>query len=87
MMTSSDKLNDLIAAFGDLVNRCDGDDGVRADGSNIDTAWAHSVLDPLDADPDLYCAADRNADHKTIAAAIRPEAVEDPDFNPELDVE
>lgn len=35
---------DILAALADLVERCDGMEGVRADGSNIDTAWAHAVL-------------------------------------------
>lgn len=35
---------DLLEALKDLVARCDGDEGVRADGSNIDTAWAHAVI-------------------------------------------
>ena len=36
--------DDLVAALRTLVNRCDGAEGVRADGSNIDTAAAHAVL-------------------------------------------
>jgi hypothetical protein len=35
---------DLLEALKDLVYRCDGDEGVRADGSNIDTAWAHTII-------------------------------------------
>lgn len=35
---------DLLRALKDLVARCDGDEGVRADGSNIDTAWAHAII-------------------------------------------
>jgi len=35
---------DLLEALRDLVARCDGDEGVRADGSNIDTAWAHAAI-------------------------------------------
>ena len=35
---------DLLEALRDLVARCDGDEGVREDGSNIDTAWAHAVI-------------------------------------------
>ena len=38
---------DLIAALQDLVTRCDGKEGVRADGSNIDTLRAHTLLDRL----------------------------------------
>lgn len=32
-------------ALVDLVRRCDGSEGVRADGSNIDTLRAHAALD------------------------------------------
>ena len=35
---------DLLLALRDLVARCDGDEGVRADGSNIDTVWAHAAI-------------------------------------------
>jgi len=35
---------DLLAALKDLVTRCDGDEGVRGDGSNVDTSWAHAVI-------------------------------------------
>ncbi len=34
----------LRAALRDLVDRCDGDEGVRADGSNIQTIAAHAAL-------------------------------------------
>ncbi len=34
----------LAAALRALVDRCDGAEGVRADGSNIDTCAAHAVL-------------------------------------------
>ena len=34
----------LYDALRDLVNRCDGPEGVRADGSNICTANAHAAL-------------------------------------------
>lgn len=34
----------LLTALQDLVARCDGDEGVRADGSNIDTLAAHAAL-------------------------------------------
>ncbi|HDR8989960.1 TPA: hypothetical protein QDA93_002571 [Burkholderia vietnamiensis] len=34
----------LRAALAELVERCDGQAGVRADGSNIDTSAAHAVL-------------------------------------------
>ena len=36
---------DLLAALRGLVLRCDGTEGVRADGSNIDTQAAHAALD------------------------------------------
>lgn len=36
------------AALAELVQRCDTEPGVRADGSNIDTAQAHAALDALD---------------------------------------
>lgn len=36
--------DELAAALRRLVERCDGAAGVRADGSNIDTADAHGVL-------------------------------------------
>lgn len=35
----------LYVALDELVTRCDGEDGVRADGSNINTQSAHVVLD------------------------------------------
>lgn len=38
----------LRAALADLVARCDGDEGVRADGSNIQTMAAHAVLAALE---------------------------------------
>ena len=34
----------LYKALSDLVTRCDGAEGVRADGSNIDTCAAHAAL-------------------------------------------
>lgn len=37
----------LLDALRDLVARCDGAEGVRADGSNIQTMQAHSVLTRL----------------------------------------
>lgn len=39
----------VIEAAGRLVVRCDGDEGVRADGSNIDTLAVHAALAALDA--------------------------------------
>ena len=38
----------LREALRDLATRCDGDEGVRADGSNIDTLAAHAALGDLD---------------------------------------
>jgi hypothetical protein len=35
---------DLLAALIDIVRRCDGADGVRADGSNIDTRQQHAAI-------------------------------------------
>jgi hypothetical protein len=37
--------NEILAALSDLVARCDGAEGVRADGSNIQTMAAHAVLE------------------------------------------
>jgi hypothetical protein len=37
----------LVEALHDLVLRCDGDEGVRADGSNIQTMGAHALLRSL----------------------------------------
>ncbi len=36
---------ELFAALWELVQRCDGAEGVRHDGSNIQTVQAHTVLD------------------------------------------
>ena len=41
--------DELVAALQELVNRCDGDEGVRADGSNIQTMRAHAILEKLEA--------------------------------------
>jgi hypothetical protein len=38
------------SALIELVTRCDGDAGVRADGSNIDTLAAHAALGDLEPD-------------------------------------
>lgn len=38
----------LVKALADLVTRCDGEDGVRPDGSNIDTLAAHAVLSKIE---------------------------------------
>jgi len=35
---------ELLAALRDLVERCDGEEGVRADGSNIQTMRAHAAI-------------------------------------------
>lgn len=40
----------LFAALQRLVVRCDGDEGVRADGSNIDTVAAHYLLRKIERD-------------------------------------
>jgi hypothetical protein len=36
--------DELVATLAELVERCDGEEGVRADGSNIQTMRAHAVL-------------------------------------------
>jgi hypothetical protein len=38
-------LNELLAALRELVERCDGEEGVRADGSNIQTMAAHAAIE------------------------------------------
>ena len=35
---------EMAEALADLVERCDGEEGIRADGSNIQTMRAHAVL-------------------------------------------
>ena len=40
----AEQVNDLWDALRDLVDRCDGPEGVRADGTNIDTLRAHAAL-------------------------------------------
>ncbi len=35
----------LLTVLTELVERCDGEEGVRADGSNIDTRRAHYLLE------------------------------------------
>lgn len=40
---------ELLEALRELVERCDGDEGVRADGSNIQTMRAHAVIAALKA--------------------------------------
>lgn len=47
-MFSAEAIKKLCAAYDELENlvtRCDGEEGVRADGSNIDTTVAHIILD------------------------------------------
>jgi hypothetical protein len=39
---------ELLEALKELVARCDGDEGIRADGSNIQTARAHAILEKLE---------------------------------------
>ena len=39
------EVNKLREVLNNLVVRCDGEEGVRADGSNIDTSAAHALLD------------------------------------------
>ena len=41
---------ELLDALRELVARCDGEEGVRADGSNIQTMRAHAVLATIDGD-------------------------------------
>ena len=38
---------ELVAALEELVLRCDGEEGVRADGSNIQTMRAHAILEKI----------------------------------------
>lgn len=44
ILALNDALDDALSALQELVTRCDGDEGVRADGSNIETIRAHVVL-------------------------------------------
>lgn len=44
-MKQSEKVKVLAAALRDLVRRCDSAEGVRADGSNIQTMRAHAALE------------------------------------------
>jgi len=49
--------NELFAALKELVDRCDGPEGVRADGSNIQTMRAHAALEaaaPVQEEPVAY---------------------------------
>lgn len=43
------RIAELEAALRELVQRCDGEQGVRKDGSNIDTLAAHVALGDLNA--------------------------------------
>lgn len=43
--TLTEKLSLATEALEDLVGRCDGSEGVRSDGSNIQTIRAHAILD------------------------------------------
>ena len=40
----TDPLVEALEALRDLVARCDGEQGVREDGSNIDTTKQHAIL-------------------------------------------
>jgi hypothetical protein len=42
--TTSERLESALDALEELTLRCDGDEGVRPDGSNMETARAHAVL-------------------------------------------
>lgn len=42
--TQRDRIDELECALRDLVTRCDGAEGVRADGSNLCTIAAHVAL-------------------------------------------
>lgn len=44
---SANAYPELVAALTDLVKRCDGPEGVRADGSNIQTISASALLQKL----------------------------------------
>jgi hypothetical protein len=46
------ELSDVLGALRELVERCDGDEGVRADGSNIQTMRAHAILEAFLDEPD-----------------------------------
>jgi hypothetical protein len=41
--------DELVATLRNLVERCDGSEGVREDGSNIDTLAAHAMLLQIEA--------------------------------------
>jgi hypothetical protein len=48
---------DLLAALIDLTTRCDGEEGVRADGSNIQTMRAHAAIAKAESADMEYTAA------------------------------
>jgi hypothetical protein len=58
---------ELLAALEELVQRCDGPEGVRADGSNIQTIAAHALLAKVQ--PDCGCGPVHRWDCAAIAAA------------------
>jgi hypothetical protein len=58
------------AALRQLVERCDGDEGVRADGSNLDTLAAHAVLGDLAENRCADCAAPLPGPYGTVGVAI-----------------
>lgn len=60
---------DLLEALKDLVARCDGEEGVRADGSNIDTAWAHGII--AKAEGGDACAGQRHGGGAMDSVASR----------------
>lgn len=62
----------LVAALRELVMRCDGDAGIRADGSNIETAQAHAALERAG----LVCiwATDGNDDDAPLGGESAPAA-------------
>ncbi|WP_186260428.1 hypothetical protein [Burkholderia gladioli] len=54
--------DDVLGALKALVKKCDGPEGVRADGSNIDTSHAHGVLESTPAAaPQAATASEREA--------------------------
>lgn len=44
IVTACNAHDELVAALAELVERCDGNEGVRGDGSNIQTMRAHAIL-------------------------------------------
>lgn len=43
---------ELLAALKKLVERCDGSEGVREDGSNIETIHAHALIENIEVQED-----------------------------------